>query len=64
MPMVGNIANRGFIHTLGSNSAVLRKQTGDFQDITAKASFDSMYFYETRLSPTAKRNVRSDLLFP
>lgn len=57
IPMVGEQANRGFPHTLESNSPVLRTQALMFSETVAKLHCDVINFYETQESPTAKQNV-------
>ncbi|KAL1623226.1 hypothetical protein SLS56_008394 [Neofusicoccum ribis] len=58
IPMVGNQANRGFLHTLGQNSPVLRTQAQRFSAALEDLNCEILSFYETQESPTARKNLK------
>lgn len=53
IPVVGNQANRGFLHTLEHNSETLRTQAQQFLETVADLQCRVISFYETQESPTA-----------
>lgn len=57
IPMVANQANRGFLHTLESNSPILRIQAQQYSDVITNLRCDVVNFYETKRSPTAQKSV-------
>lgn len=59
IPMVANQANRGFLHTLESNSPILRMQAQQYSDAITNVRCDVVNFYETKKSPTARKMVSS-----
>lgn len=61
--MVDGQPNQDLLRNLGPNSAVLRKQTEAFFKVEAQANIQIVNFYETSLSPTAEKQVRSKLWY-
>lgn len=61
IPMVGDQANRGFLHTLDHNSPVLRVQAKEFSTAISDLRCEILNFYETQESPTAHQNVSARL---
>lgn len=61
IPMVGDQANRGFLHTLDHNSPVLRIQAKEFSAAIGELRCEILNFYETQESPTAHQNVSARL---
>lgn len=57
IPVVGNQANRGFLHTLEHNSETLRTQAQQFLETVADLQCRVISFYETQESPTAFQEV-------
>lgn len=57
IPMVANQANRGFLHTLESNSPILRMQAQQYSDAIVNLRCDVVNFYETKKSYTAQQSV-------
>src|ERR1700761_7173182 len=55
IPMVGDQSNRFLLESLGPNSAVLRTQNSQFQDVLQSNNAKLVLFFETKLSPTARR---------
>jgi hypothetical protein len=53
IPMVENQANQALLHSLGSESQVLRSQRRDFQNAFNFRESKVVCFYETVTSPTA-----------
>lgn len=58
VPMVGDQPNRGFLHTLETNSPVLREQATTFLRIITRQHCKIVDFYETKVSQTAQQDVR------
>ncbi|KAL1625639.1 hypothetical protein SLS56_007223 [Neofusicoccum ribis] len=54
IPMAGDGFNRGFLHTLESQSPVLRTQAQQWSQTDADLNCNIINFYETQASPTAR----------
>lgn len=61
IPMVGDQANRGFLHTLDHNSPLLRTRAEEFSESIGELRCEILNFYETQESPTAHQNVSARL---
>ncbi|RDW57492.1 hypothetical protein BP6252_13752 [Coleophoma cylindrospora] len=59
LPMAEDQPNEAFLHTLHPESELLRKLSRQFQEIFNSPATTIFSFYETKTSPTAKKDVNN-----